>query len=46
MSVREAHEDLFESGMQTLVVTINLEGAMGAGVALRAREMVPMLYTT
>lgn len=43
-NVKEFHQDLFESPYQTLTVTVNCEGAMGAGIAKVFRERVPGLY--
>jgi O-acetyl-ADP-ribose deacetylase (regulator of RNase III) len=36
--------DLFESGAQTLVNTVNTEGVMGKGVALEFRKRFPAMY--
>ena len=36
--------DIFFSELQTLTVTVNLQGVMGKGVALRAREQFPDVY--
>lgn len=37
-------QDLFKVQANTKVVTINLKGAMGAGVAKTARDTIPGLY--
>ncbi|MNP89064.1 hypothetical protein D3C85_14600 [compost metagenome] len=44
MSLEIIHGDLFAVPADTVVVTINLCGAMGAGVAKTARDTVPGLY--
>lgn len=44
MSLIIVNEDLFKVQADTVVVTINLRGAMGAGVAKTARDTVPGLY--
>ena len=36
--------DIFFSELQTLTVTVNLQGVMGKGLALRAREQFPDVY--
>ena len=36
--------DIFFSQLQTLTVTVNLQGVMGKGLALRAREQFPDVY--
>ena len=36
--------DIFFSQLQTLTVTVNLQGVMGKGIALRAREQFPDVY--
>ncbi len=36
--------DLFESKMQTLVITVNCVGVMGAGIALEGKKRWPKLY--
>ena len=36
--------DIFLSELQTLTVTVNLQGVMGKGLALRAREQFPDVY--
>ena len=36
--------DIFFSELQTLTVTVNLQGVMGKGVALRAKEQFPDVY--
>ena len=36
--------DMFFSELQTLTVTVNLQGVMGKGLALRAREQFPDVY--
>ena len=36
--------DLFESGAQTLVNTVNCVGVMGKGVALAFRKRFPEMY--
>ena len=36
--------DIFFSEMQTFTVTVNLQGVMGKGLALRAREQFPDVY--
>ena len=36
--------DIFFSKLQTLTVTVNLQGVMGKGLALRAREQFPDVY--
>lgn len=38
--------DIFFSELQTLTVTVNLQGVMGKGLALRAREQFPDVYVT
>lgn len=43
MSIREVDADIFDVEADTYVITINLVGAMGAGVARRARDSVPGL---
>lgn len=45
MALEIVKEDLFSVPADTVVVTINLKGAMGAGVAKTARDTVPGLYT-
>jgi len=45
MSYTELAQDLFSVKADTKVITINLVGAMGAGVAKTARDTVPGLYT-
>jgi len=37
--------NLFESGAQTIVVTVNCVGVMGKGIALEAKERYPDLFT-
>mgnify|MGYP002652255674 CR=1 FL=1 len=44
MPYSELQEDLFEVKADTKVITINLVGAMGAGVAKTARDTIPGLY--
>ncbi len=36
--------DIFFSELQTMTVTVNLQGVMGKGLALRAREQFPDVY--
>lgn len=36
--------DMFESGAQTLVNTVNTEGVMGKGIALEFRKRFPAMY--
>ena len=36
--------DMFFSELQTLTVTVNLQGVMGKGLALRAKEQFPDVY--
>ena len=36
--------DIFFSELQTLTVTVNLQGVMGKGLALRAKEQFPDVY--
>ncbi len=36
--------DIFCTEMQTLTITVNLQGVMGKGLALRAREQFPDVY--
>lgn len=36
--------DMFYSEMQTFTITVNLQGVMGKGLALRAREQFPDVY--
>ena len=36
--------DIFFSELQTLTITVNLQGVMGKGLALRAREQFPDVY--
>ncbi len=36
--------DIFFSKLQTLTVTVNLQGVMGKGLALRAKEQFPDVY--
>lgn len=45
MALEIVQEDLFKVQADTVVVTINLRGAMGAGVARAARDTVPGLYS-
>lgn len=45
MSYSEVSEDLFDVKADTKVITINLVGAMGAGIAKTARDTIPGLYT-
>ena len=33
--------DMFSSKMQTLAITVNLQGTMGKGLALRAKQKFP-----
>lgn len=44
MSYMETNSSLFDVEADTYVVTINLVGAMGAGIAKIARDTVPGLY--
>ena len=44
MPYSELQEDLFSVKADTKVITINLVGAMGAGVAKTARDTIPGLY--
>lgn len=44
MPYSEVNEDLFEVQADTKVITINLVGAMGAGIAKTARDTIPGLY--
>ena len=44
MSVVEVYEDIFEAPVQSLVVPVNVRGAMGAGLAKLFKERVPGLY--
>lgn len=44
MSYQEIEDDLFAIQADTKIVTINLRGAMGAGVAKVARDTIPGLY--
>lgn len=44
MSFSEVDEDIFESAMQTIVVPVNVVGAMGKGLALAFRKRFPGLY--
>lgn len=44
MSLEIVQQDLFSVEADTIVVTINLCGAMGAGVAKTARDTIPGLY--
>ena len=44
MSLIIVEEDLFNITADTKVITINLCGAMGAGVAKTARDTIPGLY--
>jgi O-acetyl-ADP-ribose deacetylase (regulator of RNase III) len=45
MSLEYFHGDILAVEADTKVITINLVGAMGAGVARQARNNVPGLYT-
>lgn len=44
MAVIEIYEDIFESGMQTLVNPCNVAGAAGKGLSLEFRKRVPGFY--
>lgn len=44
MPYSEVDEDLFSVKADTKVITINLVGAMGAGIAKTARDTIPGLY--
>ena len=44
MSLDIIEADLFDIQADTKVITINLCGAMGAGVAKTARDTIPGLY--
>lgn len=43
-NVKEFRQDLFESPYQTLTVTVNCEGVMGAGIAKAFRNRCPEGY--
>lgn len=43
-SIKVVKGDLFESGAQTLVNTVNCVGVMGKGIALQAKKRFPAMY--
>lgn len=43
-SIQVTTGDMFESGAQTLVNTVNTEGVMGKGIALQFRKRFPDMY--
>jgi O-acetyl-ADP-ribose deacetylase (regulator of RNase III) len=44
MPIRELAGDIFESGAQTLVNTVNTRGVMGKGIALAFKERYPEMF--
>ena len=41
----ERRGDLFKSGLHVLAHGVNCRGAMGAGIAIKFREMFPVMYS-
>lgn len=44
-NITEINGNIFESGLQTIVNTVNCVGVMGKGIALEYRHMFPEMYT-
>lgn len=44
MAIKEVRRNLFRQDWQSAVVTVNLVGAMGAGIAKAARDINPDMY--